>query len=73
MNRLSQFIREKRKDELISQENFAKKIGISVVTLSKIESSSKVGFKTLHKIAEYFNIPTKNVRRMMILEDNEQE
>jgi transcriptional regulator with XRE-family HTH domain len=73
MNKLSSFVENKRKDLALTQVEYAEKLGISTPTLVNIEGGKKVGMRTLKKLAEYYNLSTKLVRRMMLIEDNEQE
>jgi len=73
MNKLSNFVKNQRKDMACTQEEYAPMIGISVPTLVKIENGKKVGLATCKKLADIYKLPTKLIRRMMLNEDYEQE
>jgi transcriptional regulator with XRE-family HTH domain len=70
MNKLSDFIREKRLDEAMTQQEFAGRLGITNVTLSGIENGKRIGAKTLKILGEYLQMPTKELRRLMLDENN---
>jgi len=70
MNKLAKFIKERRKDEALSQVALANKIGITNVTLSKIENGEKIGSNVMRKLSAYFNIDTRQLRNLMNLDEN---
>lgn len=70
MNKLGTLVRERRKDEAMTQEEFAKVIGLTSVTISNLENGQKVGPKTLKAISAHLGIGTKNLRRLMMDENN---
>lgn len=65
MNKLSNFIREKRLDEALTQQQFADIVGITNVTLSNLENGRPVGSKTIKKLSDFTGVPTKTLRRLM--------
>jgi transcriptional regulator with XRE-family HTH domain len=59
MSTLGNRIRNLRESENIQQNEFAKKIGVSNVVLSRYESGErKPDYETLEKIADYFEVTT---------------
>lgn len=59
MNKLGVRIKYLRQRENIQQKEFAKKIGVSNVVLSRYETGErKPDYETLEKIADYFNVST---------------
>ena len=68
VNSLSAFVLDKRKDLALTQKEYAKKIGVSYVTLSTIENGKIIGSATLRKLSSYYNISTRVLREMMLLE-----
>lgn len=73
MNKLGDFIREKRLNHAMTQEDYAHKIGITQTTLSKIENGEPIGSNVVRKLATFTNISTKVIREMMLFEIDEQE
>ena len=71
MNKLGDFIRNKRKNLALTQIEYADKIGITAVTLSKIENGEEIGSNVLKKLAEFTNISPKVLREMMLYEIKE--
>jgi len=71
MNQLSKFIKERRKDLALSQIEMAEKIGITNVTLSKLENSNYCGSNTLRKLSAYFHISTRDLRGLMYFENED--
>ena len=71
MNRLAKHIKERRIDSALSQVEMAKRIGISNVTLCKIETGHKIGSRVIRKLSAFFNISTRDLRSLMEDEDNE--
>jgi transcriptional regulator with XRE-family HTH domain len=70
MNKLSGFVRERRLDEAMTQQQFSEKIGITSVTLSNLENGKTIGSRTLRILSLYFSVPTKLLRSMMLYEDD---
>lgn len=59
MNALGDKIKKLRQRENIQQNDFAKKIGVSNVVLSRYESGErKPDYEVLQKIASYFDVST---------------
>jgi len=71
MNKLGLWVKDKRLNASLNQKEYAEKIGITDVTLSKIENSGHVSGRTLRKLSEFFNINTKILREMMLFEKEE--
>ena len=78
MNELGKFMKNKRNDEAKTQVEYAKQIGITNVTLSKIENGEAIGSNTIRKLSKFYQIDTRNIRNLMEMEtemedeDNEQ-
>ena len=64
MNRLGNFIKQKRLDEALTQQELAEQLGLTSVTISNLENGQKVGSKTLKALSKKFGIETKVLRRM---------
>lgn len=73
LNKLGEFIKNKRKNLALTQVEYAEKIGITNVTLSKIEQGEEIGTVVLRKLARFTNVSPKVLREMMLYEINEQE
>jgi transcriptional regulator with XRE-family HTH domain len=73
MNKLGEFVLNKRKNLALTQVEYADRIGITAVTLSKIENGEEIGSNVLRKLSTFLNISPKVLREMMlyIYEDNE--
>lgn len=71
MSKLGLHIREKRLNYALNQQELAKKIGITSVTLSKIENGGRCGTVVLKKLSAYLGISTKLLREMMVNKVNE--
>lgn len=64
-------IKELRKNKSIDQKTLAEAVGISTISISKIENDLTFPHKdTLSKIADYFNVPTTYIL-LMALDDSE--
>lgn len=72
LNKLGIYVKEKRLNLALTQYEFADKIGISNVTLSKIENGGRIGSLVLKLLSKYFSVSTKLLREMMVskIEDN---
>lgn len=72
MNKLGVYVREKRLNLALTQQEFAERIGISNITLSKIERGGRIGSVVLKLLSKYFSVSTKLLREMMVskIEDN---
>lgn len=73
MNKLGAYVKNKRKDLALTQKEFAKKLKVSDITLSHIERGYTIGSLTMRKLSAYFNVSTKVLREMMLLESEEKE
>lgn len=73
MNKLGEFVLNKRKNLALTQVEYADRIGITAVTLSKIENGEEIGSNVLRKLSTFLNISPKVLREMMLYtyEDNE--
>ena len=71
MNKLAVLVRERRKDEALTQEEFAKVLGLTSVTISNLENGQQVGPKVLRALSKHLDIGTKQLRRLMLHENNE--
>ena len=72
MNKLGEWLKEKRLNKAMSQVEYAEKIGISNVTLSKVESGENVGSNVLRKLSVETGVATKMLREMMLFEIKEE-
>lgn len=72
MNKLGEWLKEKRLNKAMSQVEYADKIGISNVTLSKVESGENVGSNVLRKLSIETGVATKMLREMMLFEIKEE-
>ncbi len=68
-NKLGNFIRNKRLDMAYNQKMLAEKIGITYVSLSKIENGQHCGSCIIRKLAKYFNLPTVEIRKLMLSQE----
>lgn len=68
MNKLGHWLKEKRLNSACSQKEYATKLGITDVTLSKVENGEHCGAKTLRKISEFTGVSTKILREMMLFD-----
>ena len=68
MNKLGRFLKERRTDLALTQVEMAENIGITNITLHKIEKGIHVGSATIRKLALFLNISTRDVRAMMEME-----
>ena len=73
MNKLGEFMLNKRKNLALTQIEYAEKIGITAVTLSKIENGEEIGSNVLRKLATFTNISPKVLREMMLYDYKEQK
>lgn len=65
MNELGRFVKEKRKDAALNQDEFAREIGVTSSTISRVERGEFVGSKTLRALSHKFQISTRILRSMM--------
>lgn len=65
--RIEDFLYEERMKKNVSQEKFAKEIGIAFVTYNNLESGNynSLSYKTIAKISEYFGISPEKIREML--------
>ena len=67
MLKLGELIRQKRRELGMTQADLAKKAGVTLGYIGKIEIGHKAGFNTLLKIAQILGIPSDEV-----LNDNQE-
>lgn len=70
MNKLGSYVKERRKDLALSQEDMAKVIGITNVTLCNLENGKQVGSNTIRKLSAYFHISTRDIRNLMLIDED---
>ena len=70
MKKLGSFVKEKRLDLGLSQNEFANRVGVSYVTINNIENSHKCGLISLRKLSQALNVETKELRSMMVKHEN---
>lgn len=71
MKKLGSFVKEKRLDLGLSQNEFANHVGVSYVTINNIENNHKCGLISLRKLSQALKVETKELRSMMVKhEDN---
>lgn len=66
MNCLAILVRETRKDLALTQEQMAKKINISNISLCQLENGKEMGSQVIKKCARYFKKTTKEIRSLML-------
>lgn len=66
MNELAAMVREERKNLALSQEQFAKKLCLSTVSVSSLENGKEMGSKVIKKLAKHFKMQTKEIRNLML-------
>lgn len=65
MNKLSNLVINRRKELVLTQVQFAKRLNISHVSLIKLESGEEVGSAVLTKVAKYFKMQPSKIRKML--------
>lgn len=65
MNKLSSLVVNRRKELVLTQEQFAKRLNISRISLIKLESGEEVGSAILTKVAKYFKTQPGKMRKML--------
>jgi len=71
MNELAKKIRERRLEEALSQSDLAQKIGVTSVTVSRVERGISVGSNTIRKLSVFLDLDTRIVRNLMLKENYE--
>lgn len=72
MKKLGNYVKEKRLDLGLSQNEFGDYVGVSYITIHNVETQSKCGLATLRKLSKALDVDTKDLRAMMVQnEDNE--
>ena len=72
VNKLAKFVKERRKELALSQEELAGKIGITNITVSRIERGIHIGSRTIRKLSLFLNVDTRTIRNLM-LEDVDED
>lgn len=67
---LGEFIKDERLNRGLTQVDLAKEIGVSFVTINKIENTSMCGIRTLAALSNYFGISLTELRSMMKSNEN---
>jgi len=70
MNKLGKFVKGRRKDLTLTQVKMAEGIGITNITLLKIEKGEHIGSNTIRLLSAYFNLSTRDVRNLMLYEES---
>lgn len=73
MNNLSKFVKDKRQDLAMTQDDYAKLLDVSTPTLIKIEQGQKVGLATVRLLADYYKLEPRHIRRMMLIGNENKE
>jgi transcriptional regulator with XRE-family HTH domain len=68
MNELAIFMKKKRTEEAKTQVSYANEIGITNITLSKIENGEMIGSNTIRKLSKFYKIDTRDIRNLMEME-----
>lgn len=63
--KLSDYARESRLNAGLSQEQFARKLGLSFVAVSKVENGHGCGMKVLRALSEFTETPIAKLRKML--------
>ena len=71
MNELAKKIRERRLEEALSQSDLAQKIGVTSVTVSRVERGISVGSNTIRKLSGFLDLDTRIFRKLMLKENYE--
>ena len=66
MNKLAKLVINRRKELVLTQVQFAKKLNISHVSLIKLESGEEVGSAVLTKVAKYFKMQPSRARKLLL-------
>ena len=69
MNKLSIMVKEERKNLALTQEQFAKKLNLSNVSICHIENGKEMGSKVIKKLSKYFKLKTKYIRELMLTKE----
>ncbi len=70
-NKLARVVRENRLNIGLTQREYAERVGISTVTLSKIENGTRIGASVMRAVAGQLRLSVRTVREyMMTYEDN---
>lgn len=69
MNKLGLMVKEERANLALTQEEFAKKLRLSNVSICHVESGKFVGSKIIKKLANHFKISTTEIRKLMLTKE----
>lgn len=67
---LGEFIKEERLNRGLTQIDLAKQVGVSFVTINKIENTSTCGIRTLSALSDYFGVSLTELRSMVKQHEN---
>lgn len=69
MNKLGLMVKEERANLALTQEELAKKLRLSNVSVCHVEQGKLVGSKIIKKLAKYFKISTAEIRKLMLTKE----
>lgn len=64
MNKLGVLIKQKRKEQNLTQADLEKVLDITRISISHFENGQPIGFKSAQKLAEWLEIPTWQVNML---------
>lgn len=67
---LGEFIKEERLNRGLTQTALANEVGVSFVTINKIEKTHHCGIRTLAALSEFFGISLTELRNMVKKNEN---
>ena len=65
MNKLSKMILQRRKELVLTQEQFCRRLCISRVSLIKLENGEDIGLSVITKVAKYFKMTPNKIYKML--------
>lgn len=66
MNALAKLVKEERKNLALTQAEFAKKLGLTAVSICQIENGKIMGSTVIKKLSKYFKLQTREIRYLML-------
>lgn len=70
-NKLARVVKENRLNAGLTQREYAERVGISTVTLSKIENGTRVGASVIRTLAGQLRLSVRTVRDYMERRDED--
>lgn len=64
ISELSKFVYDTRIRDKLSQNQFAKKLGLTYVTVSKIENGHNAGSKALRALSKYTGVKVSELKKL---------